>query len=209
MAKLTAITVQEKNKKRCNLFIDDNFFAGISIETVLLNRLKVGQEVSLEELGRIVNESQQKEAIEKAVSYVNKGLKTKKQVFTYLTKKGYTKQICWQCIDKLKEYNLINDTEYSRRFIDSASKTQGKRLIEYKLMMKGVKKEEIASAYDDCDISSKENAKNVAIKHFKSKEITKENVAKTFRYLIGRGFSYEDANYAVSFIKNGEEWNEF
>ena len=32
-------------------------------------------------------------------------------------------------------------------------------------------------------------------------ELNKENVAKTYRYLISRGFSYEQANYAIEKLK--------
>ena len=35
MAKITALTAQEKNKNRCSLFLDGEFFAGISVETIL------------------------------------------------------------------------------------------------------------------------------------------------------------------------------
>ena len=35
-----------------------------------------------------------------------------------------------------------------------------------------------------------------AEKYLKNKETTKENMAKAYRYLIGRGFSYEVATFA-------------
>ena len=92
----------------------------------------------------------------------------------------------------------INDEKYSERFIESTSKTQGRKLVEYKLMMKGVRKEEIALAYENVEVDNKENAKNIAEKYLKNKEKTKENLAKAYRYLIGKGFSYEEASFALS-----------
>ncbi len=205
MAKITAITAQTKNKKRCNLFVDGEFFVGVSLETVLKERLKVGQEVDQRDLAEIISSSDKVEAIEKAVTYCSKTLKTKKQVKTYLLGKGYTEDIVWHCIDKLIEYNLINDKEYAKRYLETTSKNQGKRLAEYKLMAKGLKKEEISIVYDDLEIPSKENAKEIALKYMRNKDNTKENIAKTYRYLISRGFSYEDATYAVSAFKNGDD----
>ena len=174
------------------------FFSGISMETVLKNRLKVGQEVDQEQLKFILEESERTEALAKAVEYVSKALKTKRQVKDYLIRKGYSEETVWYCIDKLKEYNYINDCEYSKRYIESVSKTQGKKLVEYKLMMKGVKKQDISDAYEDCDIDSKENAKLIADKYLRNKERTKENKLKAYRYLIGRGFSYDEASFALS-----------
>lgn len=198
MSKITAITIQEKKKNRCNLFIDGVFFSGISMETVLKNRLKVGIEVDQEQLKFILEESERIEALSKAVEYVSKALKTKRQVRDYLIRKGYSEDTVWYCVDKLKEYNYIDDCEYSKRYIESVSKTQGKKLVEYKLMMKGVKKQDISDAYEDCDIDSKENAKFIADKYLRNKEPTKENKLKAYRYLISRGFSYDEASFALS-----------
>jgi len=204
MAKITALSVQEKNKKRCNLFIDGEFFSGVSLETVMKFRLKIGQEIDQKDLADLVFDSEKILALEKAITYTTKALKTKKQVRTYLLGKGYSEDVVWYCIDKLVEYKYIDDTEYAKRFIESTSKNQGKRLTEYKLMMKGVKKEDISVAFENTDVPSKENAKVLAEKHIRNKELTKENVAKTYRYLIGKGFSYEEASYAISFFKDND-----
>ncbi len=195
---ITDIAYQTKNKSRCNLFIDGEFFCGLSLETVLKFRLKKGNEFEIGELKQLIEQNERSEALAKAANYLSKTLKTKRQVKDYLLKKGYSKDIVWYCIDKLKEYNYIDDCEYSKRYIDSLSKTQGKRMIEYKLMMKGVKKQDIESAYEESDVDSKASAKLVAEKYLRNKEKTKENIHKAYRYLIGRGFNYDDAGYALS-----------
>ena len=198
MPEITQITVQTKNKKRCNLFVDGEFFAGVSIESIIKNGLKVGQHVDAKELTCLLEENERAEALSKAADYISKALKTKKQVKDYLVRKGYSEEVAWYCIDKLKEYNYIDDQEYSRRYIESVSKNQGKKLMAYKLMAKGVKKEDIESAYNETEIDSKQNAKNVAVKYLRNKTIDKETLAKTYRYLISRGFSYDEASYAIS-----------
>jgi regulatory protein len=201
MPVITSVSVQEKNKKRCNLFVDGEFFSSISLEIALKYRLKNGLEISQSELCEIVNESNKIEALSLAINYVTKALKTKKQVKNYLSGKGYQEEVVWYCIDKLKEYKYVDDSEYAKRYIESVSKNQGTRLTEYKLMMKGVKKEDIANAYEECEIPHKENALAVAQKHIKNKERTTENLSKTYRYLIGRGFSYDEAGFAISKLK--------
>ena len=76
--------------------------------------------------------------------------------------------------------------------------------MAYKLMAKGVKKEDVESAYDASGGSAKDNAAALAIKRLKNKEINKENILKTYRYLISRGFSYEEAEFAITPFKNGD-----
>ncbi len=198
MPVITAITVQEKNKERCNVFIDGEFFAGVSMETVLKFRLKPKMEIEPDKLAEVLAQSERSQAIAKAADYCAKSLKTKKQVKEYLLSKGYSEETVWYCIDKLKEYAYIDDKEYSRRFMESTAKTQGKRLMAYKLMMKGVKKEDVEEAYSLAEIDEEENAKNLAAKYLRNKEITKENVYKAYKYLVGKGFDFETAKNAVS-----------
>lgn len=205
MPKITQITIQANKKDRCNIFIDGEFRMGLSLETVMRYRLKTGTEITDKELSEIAFDSEKSQALVKAINYVSKNLKTKKQVKTYLYGKGYSESVVYYVIDKLKEYDYINDEEYARRYLESCSDNQGKRLSEYKLMMKGVRKEDIAKAYGGVEIPAKENAAKMAEKHIRNKERTKENLAKTYRYLIGRGFSYEEAEYALSKIKETDD----
>lgn len=198
MPYITNISVQKNNKKRYNVFVDNQFFCAMNIETIIKNQLTSGLEIEKEELAKIVLENEKQESLFKATDYISKNLKTKKQVKDYLIKKGYSEQVAWYCVDKLKEYEYIDDKQYSKRYIESVSKKQGQRLTAYKLMMKGVKKEDIESAYLETEINSKESAKLIAEKYLKNKEKSKENLAKTYRYLISKGFSYDEATYAIS-----------
>ena len=201
MAKITSITVQKKDKKRCNIFLDNEFFMGVSVETIYKHSLKIGMEISEKQLNSMIFDSERTEALEKAISYISKAIKTKKQVKDYLIKKGYDESIVWEVIDRLKEYDYINDAVYAKSFMESTSRSQGRKLMEYKLMNKGVKKEDINLASDLCEIPHKENARILAEKYMRHKEKTKENFIKLYRYLISRGFSYDEVDFACSPFK--------
>ena len=137
---------------------------------------------------------------------MSKTIKTKKQVKDYLIKKGFYDEIVFFVLDKLSEYGLINDREYSIRYVETYSKTQGRKLIEYKLMAKGVRKEDILFAFEETanKVDNFTNAYNLAIKHLKGKERTRENLAKTYRYLAGKGYLFEDIERVFSKIKEEE-----
>ena len=201
MPKITKLSIQEKNKNRCNVFVDGCFFIALPVELVYKHALKVGLEIIPREFEQIVLEKDKSEALSKATGYVTKRLKTKKQVVEYLLGKGYNQETVNYCIEKLIEYRLIDDVEYAKRYIESVSKGEGVNLTRYKLMMKGLNKQIVENVYSDAEIDSKENAKSLAIKKMKNKEITRENLSKTYRYLISKGFTYEDATYAIESIK--------
>ena len=224
MSKITSITAQTKNKDRCNIFIDGEFKVGLSLETVMKFHLKVGQEISEKELSEVILNSEKSVALNKAVNYISRLLKTKHQVKVYLQNKGYTEEVVNYCIEKLNEYGYINDVEYSIRYLESVYHKQGNRLSQLKLFEKGVSKDNIQLAiekFEETMALSSENGKNesfnvvltIAEKYTKNKEKTLENKAKTYRYLIGKGFSNEQVNYAVTKIFNdealGEKWKEF
>ena len=202
--KITQISAQQKNKERCNIFIDGEYSFSVSTETVYKFYLKTGKELSEEEITAIKEDGERTSALNRATEYLSKAYKTRKQVKDYLLKKGFSDDAVYYAVSRLTETGYINDSEYARRYFETASKNQGKKLSAYKLMAKGVRKDVIDEAYEKAAVPSKENAAAVAEKYMRNKEINKENLAKTYRYLIGRGFSYDEASEAISAFKEND-----
>lgn len=201
MPKITSIKIQEKNKERCNVFIDGEFSFGASLEIVMKYGLKKDMEVDDERIKELLSEANKNEALTKGIDYCCKYQKTKKQVKDYLVKKGYSQEVAFFVIDKLKEYKYVDDVEYARKYYELYQQKEGKRLSDFKLMSKGIKKEDLLDAYCQLEINTSENAVALAKKHLKSKELSRENLQKTYRYLIGKGFSYEEASMAISVLR--------
>ena len=44
--KITKIEIQKKNKNRVNLYLDEEFYCGLSLETIMKNHLKEGFEIN-------------------------------------------------------------------------------------------------------------------------------------------------------------------
>ncbi len=199
--KITSICVQQKNKNKANVFIDGEFNFAVTLDSVVKFGLKVGSKISFAIIEEIKKDSDVNEAMNIALNYISKALKTKKQVKDYLIKKGFSQDIVWKTVDRLKELNYVNDVEYAKRFAEFSSKTEGKRLSDFKLMQKGVKKADIEAAREYVSVDTQSTAIRLAEKRLKNKEITKELLAKTYRYLIGKGFSYEEAETAIKPFK--------
>ena len=102
--KITKIEIQKKNKNRVNLYLDDEFYCGLSLETIMKNHLKEGFEINENQIEYLKTETEREVALSKAVSYISKCQKTKKEVLKYLTSKGFDEIICGQVIEKLEEY---------------------------------------------------------------------------------------------------------
>ena len=164
MKKITDIKPQAKTPTRCNIYLDNSFYCGLELETVMKFRLKVGQEIEPERLDEIQLDSEKIKALDKALTFISKSKKTKKQVKDYLYKKGYTVQTVDAVILKMEDYRFIADDDYAEGYVKTYSKSKGKRLLKMELKQKGVSEEDMASALSLVEDES-ENALAVAQKY--------------------------------------------
>lgn len=201
---ITDILQQKKVKNRCNVFVDGEFSFAVYVDTVIKFGLKKDLVLDDELKKKILEDDEKLYAFSLSTKYLSRVVKTKKQVITYLKGKGFSDKTIFAVIDKLIEYGFINDEEYVRRYLTTYSRSQGKRLADYRMMKNGISKTVIESVMESFDDNSKENAYNIAEKRLKNKTVDKVLLSKTYRYLISKGFSYEDAEYAVSKFKEND-----
>lgn len=199
MNEITAITPQTKDKTRCNIFIDGKFYCGLSLETAVKNRLKVGQVIVPRYLAKLQMECEKQKALDKALTHVSASRKTEKQVRDFLRKKGYLSIVCDYVIAKMREYNFLNDAEYAEAYVESVSKKKGGRLIRLELKRKGLEEADVDTAMEALDEETeRETAKKILDKYMRGKNSDRETLYKAFRYLMGKGFEYEIAKSALS-----------
>lgn len=204
MKVITDIKPQVKNPTRCSIYLDNVFYCGLELETVMRNRLKIGDQIEPEKLDEIQFDSERVRALDKALSFITKSKKTEKQVREHLQSKGYTEQTIENVIEKMKDYRFLDDGDYASSYAKSYSKTKGKRLIEMELKKKGVSEEDMSSAIEDIGDQT-ESAVLIAEKYLKNKPKDKPNMLKCYKYLLSKGFEYDDAKSAIERIGQGED----
>ena len=208
MKTITDIKPQVKNPTRCNIYLDNSFYCGLELETVMRHRLKIGASVSPEALDEIQAESETMRALDKALNFISRSQKTKKQVEDYLESKGYLKKTIEAVLDKMSAYKFVNDQNYAKDYAKSASKNKGKRLISLELKRKGVSDEDMSEALNNIDGETEtEAATKIAEKYLKNKEKTRESAVKCYKYLLSKGFDYETAKEAADKIIKDEDDN--
>ncbi len=198
--KITKLEIQKNNKDKFNLYIDDEFYAGIYIDACFKYGLSVGKELSKEELDEIIFDSNKTIALTKTANYVNTALKTEKQVREYIAKKGFDKDVSKYVIEKLKEYNFINDEYFAKSYINTYRSKFGEYKLKANLLEKGVSKEIIENLLNGIETDD-EILYNISVKYLKGKERTQENFVKLTRFLASRGFSFDDINSIVERLK--------
>lgn len=209
--KITKIEVQKNNKQRASLFIDNEFYCGLSCETVVKNRLKEGLEVSLEFIDFLKNETEREVALSKTIGFISKSQKTIKQINDYLTKKGFESEIVEYVLQKLAEYNFVDDEEFAKNFVKYKTKSNGKRKILMELKQKGVEEETAKQSIEDFS-KDEENIYFVAEKYLRLKPRDLKTKQKAFRFLASKGYETENIIKCLNlFFKednlDNESWN--
>jgi len=201
MPEITKIEVQQKDKTRANLYLDEEFFAGIAVELCVKFGLKKGMEIDEQFLKDIIFEDEKSKAMNKAVGYISSTLKTSKQIREYLKKKEYSQQTIDYVIDKMKEYKYLDDEAYAKAFINTYSSKYGKMKIISALKSKGVSEMTIDNVFAENTLPES-NLPKVAEKYLKNKEITREVLNKLSRFLYSRGYEFDEINSYINNLKN-------
>lgn len=206
MAKITKLETQKKDNSRVNLYLDDEFYCGLSMDVVVKYSLKVGSEIDIDYLVNVVYESEKIRIFNKCLNYIGSSYKTAKQVREYLKRKDYDDKLISETILKLKEYKILDDENYTEVYISTYKNKYGNTMLRKKLSEKGVSKD-IVDEYLKENGVDEEIVYNLALKKLGQKPATYDNMSKVMRFLVSRGWDYDTNNKVVKRImsERGDE----
>lgn len=200
---ITEIKKQTRNNGRFNIYLDYDYYCALNAETIVKNGIKTGLEISKEELDTLQLESEKTTALEKLVKYMGTRLRTEKQLKDYLKGKGYSDKTIAYCMDKLKEYNFINDEQYVSAYIETNKRRKGKTLLKQELKQKGIKDKLLEESFAEYE-TDEEVIETLAKKYLKNKELTKDNFTKVYRHLFSKGFGSDEILRVIKRIFNDD-----
>ena len=131
-----------------------------------------------------------------AETFISSSVKTEKQIKDKLKKLGYLDEIIDSTLEKLKGYGYVDDGDFARRFTTTYKGVKGKKLIKLELKKKGVSDVDAENAVSEIQ-SQQETVDKLAEKYLKNKEKDKNNILKCYKYLLSKGFDYDEAKQAV------------
>ena len=204
MSKITKVEVQAKRKNRVNVYVDDEFFAGVDMDTCVKHGLKAGIEIDASALSEIVLESEKQNALGKAAKYMSRALKTTKQIKDYLSGKGYGQDVIDYCVQKLKEYKYLDDEAYVQAYIKDNAYKSGAYKLKQTLLGRGISKKILDEAFESYK-SDEQDIKKLAQKKLGNRPKTYDNLNKVMAYLSGRGFEYDDIKKVINELREGED----
>ena len=212
---MTITEIKRKGKSELYyVYADNQFFSLIEAEFIVKNKLKVGTEISKQNLEQIKEQSDNLVCVSVALNYISKALKSEHQLVQYLKKHQFCDSAITMAVEKLKSYGYLNDEYLADLIVKSASTQKGKNQIVASLKNKGIKKEQYQEYINNLE-GQEGVCLSLAKKWLKGKELplTTQNKAKLYRHLAGKGFEFETIKSALNSINeiNGDEddWNWF
>jgi regulatory protein len=203
---VTKIEYQKRDPSRVNIYIDNHFYCGISINTLASEALYEGKEINQETLDGLVERELVSRFLTRVSEYLSRTPKTEFQVRKYLKDLKFKKKGSWfsedisinweemfdLIVSKLKEYKYVDDERFARTFVESRlrSKPRGKTVLIGELLAKGVDKEIAQQVCNEEVTDEYELLKSTYEKKYKGKKFDSKD-SKMVSFLLRKGFSWE------------------
>ncbi|HSW77531.1 MAG TPA: RecX family transcriptional regulator [Candidatus Chromulinivoraceae bacterium] len=207
--KITAISIQAKNKNRVNVMVDGVYRFSLDLYQVADLGIRTNKEYAEEELVNLETESLFGKLYGRALEYCLMRPHSAKEVRDYLykktrdqrtkdgsIKKGTPVEITNRVFDRLVEKGYINDEKFAKFWIENRNTAKGtsQRKLTAELRAKGV----LPTIIDTFLLESKRTDENELQKIINKKRNRYPDDMKLMQYLARQGFQYDDIKQALA-----------
>ena len=211
--KITAVAAQVRNPDRVNVSIDGKYRLSLDISQVVSLGVKIGAELSEEELSTLETESQFGKLYAHALEYALSRPHSVREMRDYLRRKtlarkyksrrtgeikeapGVSESVAVRVLDRLQEKCYVDDELFARWWIENRNLAKGasRRKLTSELRVKGVPSAIIEQVLGE---SSRNDADELA-KIIAKKRAKYADAQKFMQYLARQGFGYDDIKSAL------------
>ncbi|MGT2753590.1 recombination regulator RecX [Streptococcus ovis] len=194
----------EKKKRLYLLELDTSDKCYITEDTIVRFFLSKDKEISENDWKEIQAFAQYSYGKNLALYHISFKSRTKKEVRDYLSTHDVDQQIIPQILRQLEEENWINDRSYTESLLqqNQASGSKGPYVLQQTLLQKGIDKALAQELIQEEDFSSiAERLAKKALQTYQNKLPYRALTEKIKQALINKGFSYQDAKYALDSLK--------
>ena len=198
--------IESVTKTKFKVYVEEQFAFVLYKSELSRYRIVTDEEITEDTFQKIKKEVILKRAKLRALHLLNDMDRTEAQLRMKLKQGLYTEDIIEQTIEYVKSFGYIGDASYARRYIQSRQKNKSKKEIYMELCKKGVAKEEIDSAMEECyENHGEEEAIRTLLrkKKYNPEQATEAETQKIYGYLARKGFSYDQIRQVIQV----SDWN--
>lgn len=204
--KITALRQQVRDQNRVSIYLDGKYSVSLTLSQLLEQGLKVGNELSEQELAGLKTKSADGKLRVKAMSWVFLRPRSTKELRDYLKRSSYTNskgglkapvatETAQLIIDDFLLRGWVNDTVFAEWWIGRSSrKNKSTSFLRSELISKGIDRDIITETLSESDDLG-------VLNELVTKLLLKPKYAdrsRLLRYLVGKGFSYSSVTEALA-----------
>jgi regulatory protein len=199
MGIVTAIHTGRRQRKRVNVFLDGKFAIRLETEVALKENLRVGQELSDDQIEALAKSDDFRRCLNAAAHYLSYRPRSEAELRERLGQRGFDGDNIKAALKQLKQQGLVDDVAFAQFWRDNRESfsPRSRWLTRLELKKKGVAEDIIDQVGDTVD--DDDSAYRAAASKLRSLNRTDY---RSFRrrlgeYLKRRGFSYGVINHTV------------
>lgn len=194
---ITALEVQQRNKKRVNVFLNDVYAFSLSLDEAV--KLRKGQVLSEADIIALQGLDDLQRAVDAGARFLSYRPRSEQEVRRKLAEKGIVPEIIERAIERLKMLGYIDDHAFTAFWINERNtfKPVSPRALRHELREKGVPDDVINTALADVD--AEEAAYRAAqMQARRLRNVTRKQFhEKLTAVLQRRGFNFSTAKAVI------------
>jgi regulatory protein len=195
---ITALRPQEHDQQRVNVYIDDAFALGVSLDMLVREELYVGKQIDAVQWARLDAAGRADKAYRAALRLVQARPRSTAELRERLQRKQFAPDVIEQTLERLRRIELLDDSAFARFWIENRNtcRPRGKQALRSELHRKGIDRAVIDTALDDAELVGDEQARAVTLAQGVLSRYAGIADYATFQrrlggYLQRRGFGYD------------------
>jgi regulatory protein len=200
MAKITDVQIQKKDSDRVSVFIDNDFWTGMTRNCFNDLKLKNGQILDQQELKNIEAKVVEDSAFNFALKRLSFRQLSYQELYEKMIEREYSPEITEQTLNRCQEMNFINDQQMAEYITEiRIEQGKGKLKIQQYLIKRKLKQDLIQSvleeAFSDQDLN--QLAEKALTLKYQTKKFDRRDQQRAIGFLQRQGFSFSVSQQAV------------
>lgn len=201
---MTITAIEPRRRQMCALFIDGEYVMNLDAQTLIENRFDVGREIDDDELGEIIEKSNERRAKDKALWLISYRSHSKKELFDKL-RRDFDEASAQKAVDRMQELGLINDGEFAKAYARKLvyGKKMSLRAAELELRRKGIDNITAEQVLSDLEYDAQTQIIEFISKKYRNIEDEKVR-RRAVAALQRKGYGWDDIKQAIETLVSEE-----
>ena len=195
-----ALPLSGKRSKKVRLITDEGTSFILYKREASRYGLDADMEISQDQWEHLMQEVSIPRARSRAMHLLERQDRTVSNLRQKLRDSGYPEEAIASAVEYVESYHYVDDDRYARSYVRYHQSGKSRRRIRMDLLKKGIADEVVQEALDAEYTVSEEDMIRTAIqkRHLDPSTSDLRERQRIYRFLLGRGFSYEDISRVIS-----------